>query len=136
MCCLFFLMVRRPPRSTRTDPLFPYTTLFRSPSNATARPVSALYSEITTGMSAPPMGSVISTPSASAATKNATIMGTPSECTTMPPSTTVAIATAALNSCWRERVALVHAPVELGPGDHRTRQRHRADQCAEHAQHQ
>src|SRR3546814_3106031 len=26
----FFLMVRRPPRSTRTDPLFPYTTLFRS----------------------------------------------------------------------------------------------------------
>src|SRR3546814_5132379 len=27
---LFFLMLRRPPRSTRTDPLFPYTTLFRS----------------------------------------------------------------------------------------------------------
>src|SRR3546814_7050029 len=26
----FFLMIRRPPRSTRTDPLFPYTTLFRS----------------------------------------------------------------------------------------------------------
>src|SRR3546814_12232933 len=25
-------MIRRPPRSTRTDPLFPYTTLFRSPS--------------------------------------------------------------------------------------------------------
>src|SRR3546814_14596517 len=23
-------MLRRPPRSTRTDPLFPYTTLFRS----------------------------------------------------------------------------------------------------------
>src|SRR3546814_16603321 len=23
-------MIRRPPRSTRTDPLFPYTTLFRS----------------------------------------------------------------------------------------------------------
>src|SRR3546814_16899893 len=30
-CCLFFfLMRRRPPRSTRTDTLFPYTTLFRS----------------------------------------------------------------------------------------------------------
>src|SRR3546814_10895277 len=29
---LFFLMIRRPPRSTRTDTLFPYTTLFRSPS--------------------------------------------------------------------------------------------------------
>src|SRR3546814_19343559 len=28
--CLFFLMTRRPPRSTRTDTLFPYTTLFRS----------------------------------------------------------------------------------------------------------
>src|SRR3546814_16641542 len=32
MCTLsfFFLMIRRPPRSTRTDTLFPYTTLFRS----------------------------------------------------------------------------------------------------------
>src|SRR3546814_1209131 len=28
--CLFFFMIRRPPRSTRTDTLFPYTTLFRS----------------------------------------------------------------------------------------------------------
>src|SRR3546814_7400190 len=27
---LFSLMIRRPPRSTRTDTLFPYTTLFRS----------------------------------------------------------------------------------------------------------
>src|SRR3546814_19023008 len=27
---LFFLMIRRPPRSTRTDTLFPFTTLFRS----------------------------------------------------------------------------------------------------------
>src|SRR3546814_10961527 len=39
MCCsrclyiiyvFFFLRIRRPPRSTRTDTLFPYTTLFRS----------------------------------------------------------------------------------------------------------
>src|SRR3546814_17489675 len=40
MCCrlcsvwlalvFFFLMIRRPPRSTRTSTLFPYTTLFRS----------------------------------------------------------------------------------------------------------
>src|SRR3546814_2102012 len=35
MCCyvigyFFFLMILRPPRSTRTDTLFPYTTLFRS----------------------------------------------------------------------------------------------------------
>src|SRR3546814_17711193 len=27
----FFIIIRRPPRSTRTDTLFPYTTLFRSP---------------------------------------------------------------------------------------------------------
>src|SRR3546814_11148328 len=33
----FFLMIRRPPRSTRTDTLFPYTTLFRSPSSAGKR---------------------------------------------------------------------------------------------------
>src|SRR3546814_9690026 len=33
LCCaddLFFLMIRGPPRSTRTDTLFPSTTLFRS----------------------------------------------------------------------------------------------------------
>src|SRR3546814_13504513 len=30
MLIFFFLMIRRPPRSTRTDTLFPYTTLFRS----------------------------------------------------------------------------------------------------------
>src|SRR3546814_16248281 len=28
--CVFLLMIRRPPRSTRTDTRFPYTTLFRS----------------------------------------------------------------------------------------------------------
>src|SRR3546814_16892975 len=34
----FFLMIRRPPRSTRTDTLFPYTTLFRSiPAKASIR---------------------------------------------------------------------------------------------------
>src|SRR3546814_14006180 len=27
---MYFLMIRRPPRSTRTDTLFPYTTLFRA----------------------------------------------------------------------------------------------------------
>src|SRR3546814_20167780 len=31
MSLFFFLMIRLPPRSTRTDTLFPYTTLFRSP---------------------------------------------------------------------------------------------------------
>src|SRR6266571_8214350 len=37
---LFFLMIRRPPRST----LFPYTTLFRSPLQPTARPTPPLTS--------------------------------------------------------------------------------------------
>src|SRR3546814_3273732 len=45
---MFFLMLRRPPRSTRTDTLFPYTTLFRSscridePVDAAHRPCTAL----------------------------------------------------------------------------------------------
>src|SRR3546814_591711 len=33
----FFLLIRRPPRSTRTDTLFPYTTLFRSLEDFLAR---------------------------------------------------------------------------------------------------
>src|SRR3546814_10571401 len=33
LCFCFFLMIRRPPRSTRTDTRFPYTTLFRSHPN-------------------------------------------------------------------------------------------------------
>src|SRR3546814_12528411 len=36
----FFLMIRRPPRSTRTDTLFPYTTLFRSLGGLVARVLS------------------------------------------------------------------------------------------------
>src|SRR3546814_15944013 len=36
-CIVFFLMILRPPRSTRTDTLFPYTTLFRSARTARAR---------------------------------------------------------------------------------------------------
>src|SRR3546814_1624248 len=31
-------MIRRPPRSTRTDTLFPYTTLFRSPAATRDQP--------------------------------------------------------------------------------------------------
>src|SRR3546814_20242859 len=39
----FFLMIRRPPRSTRTDTLFPYTTLFRSPGEASLPPAGGAY---------------------------------------------------------------------------------------------
>src|SRR3546814_10676906 len=35
-------MIRRPPRSTRTDTLFPYTTLFRSPFSRLQRPIQPL----------------------------------------------------------------------------------------------
>src|SRR3546814_15405003 len=34
-------MIRRPPRSTRTDTLFPYTTLFRAPRRRRGRPLRA-----------------------------------------------------------------------------------------------
>src|SRR3546814_6669213 len=34
MILLFVLMIRRPPRSTRTDTLFPYATRFRSPARS------------------------------------------------------------------------------------------------------
>src|SRR3546814_4478109 len=40
MFVFFFLMIRRPPRSTRTDTLFPYTTLFRSSACATTAAAS------------------------------------------------------------------------------------------------
>src|SRR3546814_13165917 len=36
-CFFFFLMIRRPPRSTRTATLFPYTTLFRSCCHSNSR---------------------------------------------------------------------------------------------------
>src|SRR3546814_2976060 len=35
-------MIRRPPRSTRTDTLFPYTTLFRSPRSLLIRTISVI----------------------------------------------------------------------------------------------
>src|SRR3546814_16070049 len=48
LCFFFVLMIRRPPRSTRTDTLFPYTTLFRSPSVQIAtRPTAAVATPVT-----------------------------------------------------------------------------------------
>src|SRR3546814_16878330 len=41
-----FLMIRRPPRSTRTDTLFPYTTLFRSHCLRRAGPQDGLCGEL------------------------------------------------------------------------------------------
>src|SRR3546814_12802546 len=42
---LFFLMIRRPPRSTRTDTLFPYTTLFRSLEALPDHSVDAIFAD-------------------------------------------------------------------------------------------
>src|SRR3546814_17560254 len=39
-------MIRRPPRSTRTDTLFPYTTLFRSRSGSQDEEYSVQYSPV------------------------------------------------------------------------------------------
>src|SRR3546814_8913329 len=48
---IFFLMIRRPPRSTRTDTLFPYTTLFRS--KPASRPIASSASPSSASASAP-----------------------------------------------------------------------------------
>src|SRR3546814_2045231 len=42
VCNFFFLMIRLPPRSTRTDTLVPYTTLFRSLGETAAVACAAL----------------------------------------------------------------------------------------------
>src|SRR3546814_13923409 len=47
---LFFLRIRRPPRSTRTDTLFPYTTLFRSFRSAQGRTGPQLGSDPSCGV--------------------------------------------------------------------------------------
>src|SRR3546814_20628377 len=46
--CFFFLMIRRPPRSTRTDTLFPYTTLFRSLAGAMAEQLDRVLARLET----------------------------------------------------------------------------------------
>src|SRR3546814_10790805 len=44
---MFFLMIRRPPSSTRTDTRFPYTTLFRSAMNTPNPPLRAAVVPVT-----------------------------------------------------------------------------------------
>src|SRR3546814_7009790 len=46
---IFFLMIRVPPRSTRTDTLFPYTTLFRSSSRPGAGSFVVVFGGIDVG---------------------------------------------------------------------------------------
>src|SRR3546814_17603614 len=52
----FFLMIRRPPRSTRTDTLFPYTTLFRSYMAALMTDPALRANEFNKAIASAPMG--------------------------------------------------------------------------------
>src|SRR3546814_3353431 len=58
-------MIRRPPRSTRTDTLFPYTTLFRSPACGSPRSSTAGSTPAATGRRAPPTPSCCWPPASS-----------------------------------------------------------------------
>src|SRR3546814_6229859 len=62
-------MIRRPPRSTRTDTLFPYTTLFRSPAGATR---GGRYNEIHSITSVPALMLALAGCSAEPAQESAT----------------------------------------------------------------
>src|SRR3546814_17397857 len=55
---VFFLMIRRPPRSTRTDTLFPYTTLFRSCSIATSPLAAMCFEETITASTTLALGAI------------------------------------------------------------------------------
>src|SRR3546814_12392588 len=72
LCLFFFLMIRRPPRSTRTDTLFPYTTLFRS---ANTRETSFQSSKLETWIN----GFTLKRAGASCGTLSGSGMGTRSE---------------------------------------------------------
>src|SRR3546814_18505160 len=68
LCFFFFLMIRLPPRSTRTDTLFPYTTRFRSAAAAhcrrgrRGRPAPALPTSATLAPPRPPSPPARSSP--------------------------------------------------------------------------
>src|SRR3546814_13284895 len=51
LCFFFLLMIRRPPRSTRTDTLVPYTTLFRSAGSAADRAAAPAAEDAGNGVS-------------------------------------------------------------------------------------
>src|SRR3546814_3388555 len=68
-------MIRRPPRSTRTDTLFPYTTLFRSPRCRGHSPDLRRHNE--TNPQEPPMSRKLTTPAAVAASLVALMVAAP-----------------------------------------------------------
>src|SRR3546814_18034662 len=54
LLCVFFLMIRGPPRATRTDTRFPYTTLCRSQSDALAASAAEADALAAVGLGRPP----------------------------------------------------------------------------------
>ena len=101
MASLMSLVSKLPDAPTRV-PATISAKLFRvKPLAATARPVNAFRSEITTGMSAPPIGSTNATPRISASTISATkengIDAIASTATTNPM---ISAARSPFTSCW------------------------------------
>ena len=98
-----------------------------------AMPVKALSSEMTTGMSAPPMGSTNRTPNARAPRMSATssASSTPATIAMPRPTSTEQQEVAVLLAGIRDRPA-GHQLLELREGDHAAREGHRADERREH----
>src|SRR3546814_12081880 len=71
-------MIRRPPRSTRTDTLFPYTTLFRSPLRRAASDASeSLRSNFEAGGRAVADAESSGAPDSAAASESSSVTATP-----------------------------------------------------------
>src|SRR3546814_13260899 len=76
-CMLFFvLIIRRPPRATRTDTLFPYTTLFRSQATSLGQALAAGEIVVGAGLSAADGAAVELTVSPTEGREEWTISGT------------------------------------------------------------
>ena len=102
MASLMSLVSRLPEAPTRV-PATISAKLFRvKPVAATARPVHALSSEMTTGMSAPPIGSTNATPRTSASTiSGRKARGTDAMASTTIAKARIAAAITPLTTCWR-----------------------------------
>ena len=134
-------LVRMPPDAPTSAPAMIRTELsMTKPAIATAVPVNALSSEMTTGMSAPPIGSTIVTPNASDATSTAhsrpiaaadddggaTISQSP------PPSITIVSSTLRTRTPGNTIGLRRDRALQLAGGDQRTGERDRADDDVEH----
>ena len=98
---LDIIRVSRMPEAPTSVPAMISRLLLRvNPEAATARPVKEFSSEISTGTSAPPMGSTKITPSTRESSAVATNRGTLAVTTVATASPTMARPTMALITCW------------------------------------